>query len=288
MTYPTSCICCQKLTTSKGIFSHFLHSHGNEEQIKNMKKGTIALNNYARNNNKIKNKKVLEKNIENYLKNSSLCKNCNVQLPYDKKQNKFCSRSCNASFNNKNRNYAVYEKQRLTLFKTLGIDPKPIKIKKVKSTQRNYFRADGPYTKIYGNYCACCSNWFWANTLRKTCSPECQRKNSTYRKIVIEYLHNNEILKLESSWELEIAKWLDTHQIQWVRPKHIIWFDSNGKLRRYFPDFYLTKYNVYLDPKNSYQIKISQEKLNAISKNNTLFYGEVDFIKSQVENLISK
>jgi hypothetical protein len=46
-----------------------------------------------------------EKNlrIEAYNRNPKVCGNstCSVELPYDKRQNKFCSKSCSASTNNK-------------------------------------------------------------------------------------------------------------------------------------------------------------------------------------------
>lgn len=120
---------------------------------------------------------------------------------------------------------------------------------------------------------------------KQTCSPECQRMNSTYRKIVHEYAHNGEILKLESSWEVEIARWLDKSGINWTRPKHIPWNDAQGKKRRYFPDFYLPDLGIYLDPKNSYQIKISEEKLAVITSKVTLIYGEVEHIKNVVSKM---
>jgi 5-methylcytosine-specific restriction endonuclease McrA len=37
---------------------------------------------------------------EKYLSNPSYCTQCNKVLPQEKKNNKFCSRSCSASFNN--------------------------------------------------------------------------------------------------------------------------------------------------------------------------------------------
>lgn len=37
---------------------------------------------------------------EKYLSNPSYCTHCDIMLPQEKKNNKFCSRSCAASFNN--------------------------------------------------------------------------------------------------------------------------------------------------------------------------------------------
>lgn len=103
--------------------------------------------------------------------------------------------------------------------------------------------------------------------------------NSTYRKIATPYLHEGRTIILESSWEVEIARWLSESCIRWTRPKHIPWVDSSGKRRRYFPDFYLPDYGAYLDPKNSYQAQIGEEKLRAVSAMVTLVYGTVPAIK---------
>lgn len=35
---------------------------------------------------------------------------------------------------------------------------------------------------------------------------------------------------------------------------YFIWKNENGIEHRYYPDFYLPEYNVYLDPKNDYLI----------------------------------
>ena len=49
---------------------------------------------------KIKNK---EEKILIYTVNPSKCKKCEVPIEYDKRKNKFCSKSCSASYNNVNR-----------------------------------------------------------------------------------------------------------------------------------------------------------------------------------------
>lgn len=46
--------------------------------------------------------------VEKYLKNQKYCKNCNKPISFEKRNNIFCSQSCNASFNNKKRQ--KYEK----------------------------------------------------------------------------------------------------------------------------------------------------------------------------------
>ena len=54
---------------------------------------------------------------------------------------------------------------------------------------------------------------------------------------------------MHSSWELEFAKWLDSRNIQWtkkVRYFEYMWKDTP---RKYFPDFFLSEYDVYVEVK---------------------------------------
>lgn len=61
-------------------------------------------------------------------------------------------------------------------------------------------------------------------------------------------------IHLDSTYEIIVAKELDEHEIKWERPKYLNWNDINGNSHRYYPDFYLPEFNVYLDPKNDYLI----------------------------------
>lgn len=61
-------------------------------------------------------------------------------------------------------------------------------------------------------------------------------------------------VNLDSTYELKVAKELDENQIKWERPSYFLWEDSKGVKHRYYPDFYLPEYNIYLDPKNNYLI----------------------------------
>jgi len=78
---------------------------------------------------------------------------------------------------------------------------------------------------------------------------------------------------LESSYELSLAKELDKHNISWNRPKRLKWIDASGKQRHYTPDFYLPDFNIYLDPKNDYLIKIDSVKVELCSiQNNVIIH----------------
>lgn len=144
------------------------------------------------------------------------------------------------------------------------------------------FKCNYPHTRIYGyRNCNCCNKGFWALTKDQVnCSKDCARKSSTYMKHTIKYKHNNEIILLDSTWELKIAEYLDKLNIKWIRPKHLVWYDSNDKLRRFYPDFYLEDYNVYIDPKNDYRIIQDKEKLEYFKDKIELYYGRVDYLKN--------
>lgn len=85
-------------------------------------------------------------------------------------------------------------------------------------------------------------------------------------------------VKLDSRYELEVAKSLDENSIEWTRPNYLIWQDDSGRKHRYYPDFYLPKYNVYLDPKNDFLINCATkrfcitdvEKISKVSEQNNV------------------
>jgi hypothetical protein len=83
----------------------------------------------------------------------------------------------------------------------------------------------------------------------------------------------------DSSWELSLAKRLDELGIQWIRPEPIPWIDSDGVTHNYFPDFYLTDYDLYLDPKNPQAYKVQINKINCLNEQ----YKNIVILKSLKE-----
>lgn len=96
---------------------------------------------------------------------------------------------------------------------------------------------------------------------------------------------------LESSYELAVAQSLDLNMVKWERPKFLPWVDLYGVKRKYYPDFYLPDYDVFLDPKNEFITKRDLPKISAvISQNNVkvllLSKAELDWdtIKQKIFN----
>ncbi len=100
---------------------------------------------------------------------------------------------------------------------------------------------------------------------RKYCSPKCRNQvNSERCKTIPGMCKNNNRhagwyespiagrVWLESTWEVTCAEIFDKHGIPWTRPKPFPWLDAEGKWHKYYPDFFLPDYDLYLDPKNPY------------------------------------
>lgn len=93
---------------------------------------------------------------------------------------------------------------------------------------------------------------------------------------------NGEQVLLDSSWEEALAKRLDELDIEWERPKEpLIWIDSLGRKRKYFPDFYLPQFKKYLDPKNPHAWTVQSEKIQFISehRSDTIFIRTLNACK---------
>lgn len=228
--------------------------------------------------------------IDRYNSNPILCKNCQSPIPYAKRTNKFCSQSCSGTYNNKGRIYTKETKQKISKSLTGKVSP-------FKGTYNNG-STRFPWTSVRHYKCSICENIFWYDysnqRKRKTCSRECQIqakvKIRTYqngsRKPTWYYCNKlQENVLLESSWEVTVAEKLDELNIKWIRPKHIIWLDKEGISHLYFPDFYIEKFDVYLDPKNPYCMSRDKEKISVIKTKVNLVVGNLTKVLKYIENL---
>jgi len=116
------------------------------------------------------------------------------------------------------------------------------------------------------------SGWNHSDKTKETLSIlACSRlaKHSKYSKNV-EYKPG---IILESSYEVSVAEILDELNIVWEKVRQGYVWNDNGKRRRYIPDFYIPKYNVFLDPKNDYLINKDKVKIeSAMAMNNIVVH----------------
>ena len=236
-----------------------------------------------------------------------LCSNCGLSFYRSQKNillNNFCSSTCSATYhNNLRKENGYYESEKYAAYK-----------QKLSDMMREKY-TNGELKLVHGinggrkkhqdiNFnCKICN----ANLLvpyqkrnRKTCgSKDCKveasvgcRTYPNFRKKLCWFFnpYQNKKVLLESAWELDLAEFLTNNNIEWLRPKFIKWIDLQGVTRRYFPDFYLPEFDLYLDPKNPYAMTLgnSKEKMLAISKKVNIIYGDLEILKQEITNLKNK
>lgn len=144
--------------------------------------------------------------------------------------------------------------------------------------------------KRHGNkkYCVSCKT----ESLRESCRnrPQMGRNNNSKAAWYESPIAGR--VWLESSWEKQCAEVFDKHNIQWERPKtRFKWTDKDEIEHHYYPDFYLIKYDVYLDPKNPWQQEKDKYKLEQVRKNhliNLYILNRKDINEESLLTFISK
>lgn len=226
--------------------------------------------------------------VSNYMRNPKLCASCATVIPIQKKNNKFCSKNCSASYNNKLRQLSDSTKSKISTTMKAKILNGEID-KPQPPSQRKYI---WPHTKLYGHHqCNNCNKLFWRiRPGLKCCSISCRDmicSQNKCKKTKIEFFNpfENKTIVLQSSWELSIAQWLTQNDIPWIRPtKRLRWYDTTlVKNRTYLPDFWIIHCNVFLDVKNEYKQEVDKDKIAQLSKLFPLVVGNIDQIKTYVE-----
>jgi hypothetical protein len=184
-----SCIVCHETKSVKGIFSHYLASHGTKEE-----RESIVPPNRKKSDNKVQ-KENATKRREIYNSNPNFCTNCNSKLDYKTRNNKYCSRSCSATVNNSNRIVTEEQKNKTSesvkqfLFSLSDEEylnyirsTHPNKnISKIEELRIRKIPQDivGEYTKIY--LCTCkYTGKLWYSTTIKQIHPSCINSKKDY------------------------------------------------------------------------------------------------------------
>ena len=210
------------------------------------------------------------------------CNICNEEISFERRNNIFCSSSCGAISSNKSRTKESREKQRKSILTYYNVEFYPF-IKKEKS--KTHILKDA--IKVSFPSCEVCDSLFcskgWSRN-RKTCSYECAETLKSLKSIRTKR-YSYKGIQMQSVWEIELAKFLDGLNIKWIRPKHVKWIDKDNKIRKYFPDFYLEDFGIYLDPKNPYVQKLDDYKIRQVKKEINVFVGILDECKKFIINL---
>lgn len=256
-----SCIICQKQFFVKSFHTHFQRIHLNLQQnYKNQTKNAIlALIEKAKHRN-------LNKRLE-YSKNPKICKFCNKEHTYEKRNNKFCSASCGASFSNKQKDYT-----KIKVGPSKGyVNPSYV-----------------PKTKI--SQCQICSRYHKGTS--KTCSLECKKKLISIK--INERIdagwnpQENRCRSKQSYLEKSFESWLkENNYTNYIKNKT---FRCDKKI--YYGDFYFPKENILIELDGKQHLKaIEYDNLRDVNilkyyKTKTIRISYDEYFKKTKLNLI--
>lgn len=197
-----------------------------------------------------------------------ICEKCDKKHDGTFGSGRFCSQKCASSFSTKNKRKEINQK--------------------VSQKIKQYFEDDENsrkrYDKIRKDFiikeCLECNKKYKTKkNKQKFCSKTCFGKyNARQRKLgghtsklkIYYTTKEGKTVYLQSSYELKVAENLDENNIKWERPKFLFWEDEKKIKHRYYPDFYLIDFNIYLDPKNDYLIKKDKEKIQRVEQQNNV------------------
>lgn len=208
-----------------------------------------------------------------------LNKTCPKCLSAHTKNGIFCSRACaNSRIRTEDIRNAVSKK----LKGRKHSEETKQKMRETISLNNLNFKNIIPKNKRPNTKCIICEKDTESKT-RKTCSKECLllrltitsqsndkcggQKHTNRSKLSN---INGDTYILESSFEVRLATSLNENNILWIRPTYFFYHDKRNNKRRYYPDFYLPEYDLYLDPKNDYLIKTDIDKIISCSKENNI------------------
>lgn len=79
----------------------------------------------------------------------------------------------------------------------------------------------------------------------------------------IKYANNKSVeFLLQGSWELKLAEFLNHRNIEWIKNTKYFRYCFEGKIRKYYPDFYLPDLDLYIEVKG-YEIPRDKVKWDA-------------------------
>lgn len=123
--------------------------------------------------------------------------------------------------------------------------------------------------------------------ISKTMQQVVKEKPESYNGINIngkvkKYDYNG--IKLDGSWELLVAQYLDFNNIKWERPHKGFEYIWNNDKHIYYPDFYLTDYNIYIEVKG-FETERDYIKWKSLSNLIIIKRKEIDNIKNNQYNI---
>jgi len=264
-----SCIIGRKEYSAKGIHTHYINKHTDIGQARVKMGGSIT---FRRLNAKSKEFNLTQET--EYNMSPRKCDYCDNFYTFKCRNNKFCSQSCAATYNNSIRSRESREQQAIKLKESLS------------KTEKKRQPVSQIYSKI--SYCEVCSVCFQGT--RKTCSKLCYKKLLSIKvnqRIDLGWNPQENRCKSSPSYlELSFENWLISNNFtEYIKNKT---FRCNNKI--YYGDFFFPTYNllIELDGKQHEQSKeydnLRDELIKKYHTITTLRISHKEFIsKSKIE-----
>lgn len=240
------------------------------------------------------------------------CELCNKEHDGKYGSGKFCQEKCSRAHSTRNDNFSELKKSVCII---CGIE---ILINKRASTINSI--CDACCENKRKNYnkkesvCLYCGNLFTGYSLNaKYCSRRCSNKgrpkynaktSKSGRKsgsggfrerggkaIQYEYINiHGEKMKLNKE-EIEVAKILDNLKLNWKRNKKFFnYVDIDGKYKKFYPDFYVSDFDLYVEYKGWVTDKMEHKMNNSLENNEfnlLIIYGNDKRYRDMGLNLLS-
>jgi hypothetical protein len=257
--------------------------------IENAKLGTIK--------SSLKTKELKLERIKKYNENPKLCLNCNNPIDYDKKCNKFCSKSCSAIYNNKIREISEEHKKKTSL-KLTGrklsqetkdklkghITPEETK-RKISDSIKKYYKSDNHHT-FKGRVVT--EETKKKLSISMILAHQNGKMKGIEKSIRCEYDFNGLKIRCESKVEYTCVDYfIKNYDVKTIkRCDFFIEYIFNNQIKRYLPDFIVeTQEKKYIVECKSF-FKITDAVIN--SKSWSMYYNTIEPKKLELKKYCEK
>ena len=195
------------------------------------------------------------------------CENCGNEHDGSYGSGRFCSSKCARGFSTKRKRSLINEKIKIYFHENLEKTGKVGCIIDKKLPKKFCVECGNPISKR--NKSGFCKKHLYSSKyFRNKISKSCKGKAGGYRKGSGRsnggYYKNQ---YFDSSFEIEIAKFLELHKINWKRNTNRIYYKWKNKKTYYIPDFIIDD-NLYLEAKGFWYKDKKEKTLEAIKQNN--------------------
>lgn len=107
-------------------------------------------------------------------------------------------------------------------------------------------------------------------------NPDSYSKKNVSGRAKLYELHG---LTFKGTWELTFAQFLFDNNIDFIQPESVKYYDFKGNERNYFPDFYIPKYELYIEVKG-YERDLDRLKWNSLNKLKIIRSKQINLIRN--------